>query len=91
MGVERPPAGRDRGLGRAGSEFAALRALATEGIQHGHMGLHARQVAVAAGAQGEMVDRLAQLLLEDGHDSPRPREQLLRDMEDNASRGSPPA
>jgi hydroxymethylglutaryl-CoA reductase len=39
--------------------LAALRALATEGIQRGHMGLHARQVAIAAGAQGEMVERLA--------------------------------
>jgi hydroxymethylglutaryl-CoA reductase len=39
--------------------LAALRALATEGIQRGHMGLHARQVAMAAGAQGEMIERLA--------------------------------
>ncbi|MCE1255015.1 MAG: hydroxymethylglutaryl-CoA reductase, degradative [Anaerolineae bacterium] len=39
--------------------LAALRALATEGIQRGHMSLHARQVAIAAGAAGEMVDRLA--------------------------------
>lgn len=39
--------------------LAALRALATEGIQRGHMGLHARQVAIAAGAQGELIERLA--------------------------------
>ena len=39
--------------------LAALRALATEGIQRGHMGLHARQVAIAAGAHGEMIERLA--------------------------------
>ncbi len=39
--------------------LAALRALATEGIQRGHMGLHARQVAIAAGAQGEQIERLA--------------------------------
>ena len=39
--------------------LAALRALATEGIQRGHMGLHARQVAIAAGAQGEMIEQLA--------------------------------
>ncbi len=45
--------------------LAALRALATEGIQHGHMTLHARQVAIAAGAQGEMSDKLAgQLVVE---------------------------
>jgi hydroxymethylglutaryl-CoA reductase len=39
--------------------LAALRALATEGIQRGHMGLHARQVAIAAGAQGETIEQLA--------------------------------
>lgn len=39
--------------------LAALRALATEGIQRGHMELHARNVAVAAGAVGEEVDRIA--------------------------------
>jgi hydroxymethylglutaryl-CoA reductase len=45
--------------------LAALRALATEGIQRGHMGLHARQVAIAAGAQGELIERLAaQLVIE---------------------------
>jgi hydroxymethylglutaryl-CoA reductase len=43
--------------------LAALRALATEGIQRGHMGLHARQVAIAAGAQGEWIDRLADELV----------------------------
>ncbi len=37
--------------------LAALRALATEGIQRGHMSLHARQVAIAAGAQGEQILR----------------------------------
>jgi hydroxymethylglutaryl-CoA reductase len=43
--------------------LAALRALATEGIQRGHMALHARQVAIAAGAQGEQITRLAQQLV----------------------------
>ncbi|MCB9112663.1 MAG: hydroxymethylglutaryl-CoA reductase, degradative [Anaerolineales bacterium] len=39
--------------------MAALRALATEGIQRGHMSLHARQVAIAAGAEGEMIEKVA--------------------------------
>ncbi len=39
--------------------MAALRALATEGIQRGHMSLHARQVAIAAGASGEQIDKVA--------------------------------
>ena len=45
--------------------LAALRSLATEGIQRGHMSLHARQVAIAAGATGELVDRLAKQLVEE--------------------------
>ena len=39
--------------------LAALRALATEGIQRGHMSLHARQVAIAAGAAGDMIEKVA--------------------------------
>jgi hydroxymethylglutaryl-CoA reductase len=39
--------------------LAAIRALATEGIQRGHMALHARQVAIAAGATGDEVDEVA--------------------------------
>lgn len=45
--------------------LAALRALATEGIQRGHMGLHARQVAIAAGAQADQVEPLARQLVEE--------------------------
>ncbi|MFH1285109.1 MAG: hydroxymethylglutaryl-CoA reductase, degradative [Candidatus Micrarchaeota archaeon] len=40
--------------------FAALRALATEGIQRGHMRLHARNIAVLAGATGELIDKIAE-------------------------------
>ncbi len=43
--------------------LAAIRALATEGIQRGHMGLHARQIAIAAGATGEMIERVAAQLV----------------------------
>ena len=39
--------------------LAALRALASEGIQRGHMALHARQVAIAAGASGEQINQIA--------------------------------
>ena len=45
--------------------FAALRALATEGIQRGHMSLHARNIAVMAGAKGEEIDRVAELLVKE--------------------------
>ena len=45
--------------------LAALRALATEGIQHGHMALHARQVAMAAGATDAEIDAVAERLVEE--------------------------
>ena len=41
------------------SNLAALRALATDGIQRGHMALHARSVAIAAGARGHYVELVA--------------------------------
>ena len=44
------------------SNLAALRALATEGIQRGHMSLHARSIATAAGAVHDEVDRVASAL-----------------------------
>ena len=45
--------------------FAALRALATEGIQRGHMELHARNIAIMAGAKGELVDLVAERMVEE--------------------------
>ncbi len=46
--------------------LAAIRALATEGIQRGHMGLHARQVAIAAGATGAQITRVAEQMVAEG-------------------------
>jgi hydroxymethylglutaryl-CoA reductase len=43
-----------------------MRALATEGIQRGHMELHARTVARTAGARGDEVERIARALVELG-------------------------
>jgi hydroxymethylglutaryl-CoA reductase len=43
--------------------FAAMRALATEGIQKGHMRLHARNIAVLAGAQGKEIDSVAEKMI----------------------------
>ncbi|MET2828633.1 hydroxymethylglutaryl-CoA reductase, degradative [Mesorhizobium shangrilense] len=42
--------------------MGALRALATEGIQRGHMALHARNIAIVAGATGDEIDRVASTL-----------------------------
>jgi hydroxymethylglutaryl-CoA reductase len=46
--------------------LAAIRALATVGIQQGHMRMHARQLALAAGAQGELVARVVQAMIDEG-------------------------
>ncbi|HDL15441.1 MAG TPA: hydroxymethylglutaryl-CoA reductase, degradative [Euryarchaeota archaeon] len=46
--------------------FAALRALATEGIQRGHMNLHARNIAAMAGAVGDEINKVAELLVRSG-------------------------
>jgi len=45
--------------------FAALRALASEGIQRGHMKLHSRNVAINAGATGELVELVAKRMIEE--------------------------
>jgi hydroxymethylglutaryl-CoA reductase len=50
--------------------LAALRALATEGIQRGHMRLHARQVAVAVGAAGDEVAKVVGCLMAEGQVRP---------------------
>ncbi|MCJ8305476.1 MAG: hydroxymethylglutaryl-CoA reductase, degradative [Nitrosopumilus sp.] len=45
--------------------FSAIRALSTEGIQKGHMRLHARNLASAAGAKSEQIDELVQKMIEE--------------------------
>jgi hydroxymethylglutaryl-CoA reductase len=59
------------------SNLAALRALATEGIQRGHMSLHARSVAVAAGAQGDEVERVADAICAEGSVTLEAAERVL--------------
>jgi len=45
--------------------LGALRALAHEGIQRGHMSLHARNIAVAAGAKGQLIDQVAEEMVQE--------------------------
>ena len=46
--------------------LAALRALVTEGIQKGHMKLHAKNLAMMAGATGELIDIIAEQMVKEG-------------------------
>lgn len=68
--------------------LAALRALATEGIQRGHMALHARQIALAAGAQGSAIDRIAERMTEEGRINQDRAFELLRELQDDSDRTS---
>ncbi len=45
--------------------YSAIRALATEGIQKGHMRLHARNLAAAAGAAPEQIDEIVKKMIEE--------------------------
>ena len=63
--------------------LAALRALATEGIQRGHMGLHARQVAIAAGASGDQINQVAERLVAEKNVRIDRAEEVLREIQGN--------
>ena len=65
--------------------LAALRALATEGIQKGHMALHARQVAIAAGAEGDQIEQVARQMAAEGIVRPDRAEAILRKMKQRES------
>ena len=58
--------------------LAALRALSTEGIQKGHMALHARQIAAAAGAEPHEIDHLATQLVQENNIRSERAEAILR-------------
>jgi hydroxymethylglutaryl-CoA reductase len=60
--------------------LAAIRALVTDGIQRGHMQLHARQIAIAAGAAPEQVDLVAMRLVQEGEIRMERARQLLTEM-----------
>ena len=61
--------------------LAALRALAGEGIQKGHMSLHAKNIAVAAGAKGDLIDRVANRMIEEGRIRMDRASELLEEFE----------
>ncbi|GCC10168.1 3-hydroxy-3-methylglutaryl-coenzyme A reductase [archaeon] len=60
--------------------FAALRALATEGIQRGHMNLHARNIAAMAGAAGDEINKVAELLVKSKKVRMDKAKEILREI-----------
>ncbi len=70
------------------SNLAAVRALATCGIQRGHMALHARSVALAAGASGHEVERVATMIVEARDITLEAAQKALQIVRDTAATGA---
>jgi len=69
--------------------LAALRALAAEGIQHGHMSLHARNIAAMAGAEGETIDLVAATMVSENKVRLDRAKNLVAEMGASKNRTSP--
>ncbi len=61
--------------------YSAIRALSTEGIQKGHMRLHARNLATAAGAKPDQVDKIVQKMIEEKKISLDKAKEILLDLD----------
>jgi hydroxymethylglutaryl-CoA reductase len=57
--------------------LAALRALAAEGIQQGHMRLHARNIAATAGSRGSQIDIVAKKISDESNITIRRAKEIL--------------
>lgn len=66
--------------------FAALRALATDGIQKGHMGLHARSIAASVGVPAEHFDAVVAKMIESGDVKPWKAEALVAEFRSDAGK-----
>ncbi len=63
--------------------LAALRALAAEGIQRGHMNLHARNIAISAGATGDLIDKVAAQMVDERKVRIDRAKELLEKLNEN--------
>lgn len=68
--------------------LAAVKALATEGIQRGHMALHARNLAIAVGAETGEIDILVQRLIESGRIRHADAESVLAELRSSGATAS---
>ena len=71
--------------------FAALRALATDGIQAGHMTLHARSVVTAAGAPADLFNEVLERVLQSGEIKVWKAQEILADVRQSAPTALKPA
>lgn len=61
-----------------GQNLAALKALVTEGIQKGHMGLQAKSLAIRVGAEDDNIERVADKLQEAEHMNSKTAAKILQ-------------
>jgi hydroxymethylglutaryl-CoA reductase len=66
--------------------FAALRVLVSAGIQEGHMRLHARNIAMMAGAEGRMVDTVAEKIADESDVTLQRAREVLRELKSKRKR-----
>ena len=64
--------------------LAAMRALATEGIQRGHMSLHARQIALAAGANASQAQNVADQMVRENTINAQRAQEILKEMKEDS-------
>lgn len=63
--------------------LAAVRVLATEGVQRGHMSLHSRNVAIATGAEGDLVNKIAEQMTKEGQVNANRAQELYKSFTKN--------
>ncbi|MEZ0117891.1 UNVERIFIED_ORG: degradative hydroxymethylglutaryl-CoA reductase [Heyndrickxia coagulans] len=63
-----------------GQNFSAIKALVTDGIQKGHMALHAKSLAITAGASGSEIDRVAEKLKQSGRIDLATAKEILKEI-----------
>ncbi|MDY0243096.1 MAG: 3-hydroxy-3-methylglutaryl-CoA reductase, partial [Rhodospirillaceae bacterium] len=61
--------------------LGAIRALATDGIQKGHMSLHARTLAATAGARPDLIDRVAAQLVKEKNIRLERAQEIIKELE----------
>lgn len=71
--------------------LGALRALANEGIQRGHMSLHARNIAIMAGAKGDLIDIIAEKMVEERKIRMDRAMELLEEFKSKTCQKIPPS
>ena len=64
--------------------LGALRALSTTGIIKGHMNLHAKNVAISAGAKGNLIEKISEIMIKESNVKFSRAKEILKELENNS-------